>query len=763
MRYSGYKSGRQKRLRIVSLLLAFIFMLTACGSGAQEGGTGTGGGLGEDGSGEDNYVYVPKFTEIQFPENCNIDSAKFVGNSLYYLAELFGEGDAPNRRILYEYSLTEGKNVREILICEGMGHTYDFWVREDGWVYVNDCPFFGTVSEDGNYGQGEFLFQILVYDDMGNLQQTLDLLALGTRSQWAPVVDGEKRIYLPLGGEDVMLLDADGTYWGEVQVEGWVTAAGIGPDGEVYVCCDNNTLEKIDFEAKEAEIVAEDVPVSFSYYLPAGTEYDLLIDNRTTLVGYDMETQTFREILRWIDYDMSSDDVNAFCQREDGGFLVLFNSRNPGSRELVTLTKEDPATLPDKTELVVGTIQMDSELERVVSDFNRRSDTIHVTVRNYGEAWDNGRDPYTDLNLDIVSAHDCPDIINLANLDIEALAGNGVFEDLNPWLEQSTVLDREDYLENILDSYTCSDILVAIPLSVTLDTFTARTSIVGERTGWTLEEFLDCAEAHPEETLYGPWSHNNSRGSVLYNCLLFGQSTFVDSETGICSFDSEEFKRLLSFAAGFSGDLELGSEDISVPQQARSGQVLLLQQNLNNFHDIQLYQAMYGGEDVTFIGYPTADGSGGHVLFSWNAYAIAAGSRNKEAAWSFIEAFLNQKVTDSFRLPTNREDLLERATAAEYVMREDGRYMLNTAGKPWSRFSTTSYDGWKYQYHPVTEEETAIMLNLLETARRRTSMDSTIYSIIAEEASAFFQGQKTVDEVAEVIQNKVQLYLDENR
>ena len=55
------------------------------------------------------------------------------------------------------------------------------------------------------------------------------------------------------------------------------------------------------------------------------------------------------------------------------------------------------------------------------------------------------------------------------------------------------------------------------------------------------------------------------------------------------------------------------------------------------------------------------------------------------------------------------------------------------------------------------------MMEMIETAQTGERMDQEILSIIMEESSGFFEGQKSVENVAEVIQNRVQLYLNETR
>ena len=40
--------------------------------------------------------------------------------------------------------------------------------------------------------------------------------------------------------------------------------------------------------------------------------------------------------------------------------------------------------------------------------------------------------------------------------------------------------------------------------------------------------------------------------------------------------------------------------------------------------------------------------------------------------------------------------------------------------------------------------------------------DTSVENIIVEEAAAFFEGQKSADDVAGVIQSRVQIYINEN-
>ena len=53
-----------------------------------------------------------------------------------------------------------------------------------------------------------------------------------------------------------------------------------------------------------------------------------------------------------------------------------------------------------------------------------------------------------------------PDILDIADLDLKALASKGLFVDLNEYLEPSSSLDRSDFLDNLLDAYTVNGRLI---------------------------------------------------------------------------------------------------------------------------------------------------------------------------------------------------------------------------------------------------------------------------------------------------------------
>ena len=55
------------------------------------------------------------------------------------------------------------------------------------------------------------------------------------------------------------------------------------------------------------------------------------------------------------------------------------------------------------------------------------------------------------------------------------------------------------------------------------------------------------------------------------------------------------------------------------------------------------------------------------------------------------------------------------------------------------------------------------IVELINNASGASAFDQDIYDIISEEAQAFFEGQKTAQDVAAIIQSRASIYVNEQR
>ena len=99
------------------------------------------------------------------------------------------------------------------------------------------------------------------------------------------------------------------------------------------------------------------------------------------------------------------------------------------------------------------------------------------------------------------------------------------------------------------------------------------------------------------------------------------------------------------------------------------------------------------------------------------------------------------------------DDLMKRYTTT-VGYEEDGMWF-----EPYEAdIGTGIYD---FISSPMTQEQEKIFRDIVAGASKKEGLDKKIEEIVLEDADSYFSGQKTKEEVAEIIQNRVSTYLME--
>lgn len=453
---------------------------------------------------------------------------------------------------------------------------------------------------------------------------------------------------------------------------------------------------------------------------------------------------------------------------EDGRIAVFSENWSNGTREIAYLTRKESSEVAQKQIITLATMWSSQDLQEAVVNFNKTNDTYKVRITAYYDdntEWTENKyqDAITALNTAITSSN-CPDIIDLSYGNASSYVAKGLLVDLSSYLENSSV-KREDLIESVLQAYTFGDMLVSIPNAFSINTIMGRTSQLGDRTSWTIRDIMDFAAQYPEAKLF----NYSSKDLMLSTCLQYSSDAFIDYSTGKCSFDSQEFLDILEFCNTFDAEADWDSEGDSFPKQISDGRILLNDLSLYDLEELQMYSLMFN-EPVTFIGYPTVDGSSGNRISGENCYAITTKSSNPDGAWAFIESMLQYEPQPEWgrmsRFPIRKdmlEELFEKAMTEEVIMDENGDPMLDENGEVMIQPKTTwGYDDWTVEIYAATPEQVQAVRDLIDSATVAGGSDATILNIINEEAAGYFEGQKSAQEVAGVIQSRVQTYVSEN-
>ena len=729
-----------RKIAVLFFSVFLVFSLVSCGNRQ-----------GNETNGTPSLVYVPEYLELgDEGESLLHYDALLDGDMLCHPVLSWEERAGTSQLVMHRHSLTEDTLV-EVPFKDAAAGINVWTLGVDGSTYF---VLYGWNSEEAAEAGSEGTI-LVKYSASGNLDFWRDITELLTGEDFyyrRIAVDDQGRTYL-FTESGILLFDGNGNSCGTVNGglgnSIYSGSFGRGSDGKVYISGtqnngpnDGDTLYQVDFEMRRLGSGYADFPAKGNS-LTLDAAGNIVTYDGTTVYTYDLNTQEKEPLFAWTDSGINVSDVDTVGILSDGRIAVFYQERQTNDSGVALLSGVDVAEAVQKQEIVLAQLYPQPDLPASVTSFNSRSDRYHITVKNYLEDYNVSEEEIeaakTRLIADIISGNG-PDILDSFGLhtEVEELVSMGAFEDLNPYLDQSSVLVREDMIENVLSAETYDGIMVSIPASFSLYTFFGSPAMVGEEMGWTYEDVIALLEANPDSKLDNFCTY---KSSIIFSCMDIND--YVDWETASCSFDSDEFKSLLEFVAQ-RPVLESLVSGSRLTEKLSNGEILLLNAEVSDFASIQMVQERFQGE-VTAIGEPTSDGSAESNLLIQNAALMLSQSKVKDGVWEFIEYYLTEG-NDMYRYGfpnswSKLEKMIEETTEMIY-----------------------DYGGYRFKAHVPTQEEIDQVLDVIRTGKNsNTSADEgMLRSIISEEVDAFFQGQKTVDEVADIIQRRASVYVSEN-
>ncbi len=788
------RHGAPGRYAIIAALLCIALgALTACGRKEE---------LTETQLGIDGYVYVPRLLDTSAVDTygntyMKIDYLKVVGNNLYYLRRDEGYDSTLERIPLPEGAEMSGLQGidfsagERLLDFSGGNYAYSEEALEGQSYSISVHGF--TVDEEQN------IYAVVSENRYSgiNVDESKELLCrYGADGQlcYRTPLDGAKvNGMVPYGSGSLLLLteneirkiDADGNVAERVGIEEYRSGRGIiserlygEPGGKIYyvILYDNLAWEVMELVAEGGMRLREvqgfawknDTYTNIQGCHDGGLYFTLYSDD--TLYLFDGEEGAARKVLRWGDSDIFSSAVGQLWPAGEDGILAQCHSSNGDSgsgQEWYLLVRTPVGELPEKELVVLASLNPGEDLRSAVVEYNRQSERYHCIIEQYGNVPGTGDDTGASVRLDAaLLSSSPPDILDLRSVDIYKYAEKGILEDLSPYMEGSGTVRREDFLEGVLEGYTIGGSLVCVPTRFTLDTIVGRDSQTSLLEGWGIEDVYTLMESHPEMTelvssgfrrLDGPEggrAEGKGRDYMLKEFFpAYYLERFVDWEAGECSFDSGEFRELLLWLEGHvekerprtAIGVTIWESDY-VPEYA-----LLMEAGGVEFDDLLRIEIQIGGK-VRFLGFPTADGRGTAACRVMDKLGMVSNSLHKEGAWDFLEYYISRGAEYSYYLPTRISSLRDVAEKA-------------AAPRPGtsSFYSSMSIGDDTHEVYEFPQYLADALMEQIEGTdfRPRSAAEEQIIEIVAEEADIYYNGDKSLEDVTAVIQNRVELLLKE--
>ena len=381
-----------------------------------------------------------------------------------------------------------------------------------------------------------------------------------------------------------------------------------------------------------------------------------------------------------------------------------------------------------------------SWIESLVDEYNKNHLDVPITIVPYGDVKLMEVDKAMAQLSVAIAGDDPPDLILLQNIPsrLGDLVSQGYVEDLTPFAEKSEKVHLEDYYEKVLDCGRKEGVLAVIPKTFAISTLVTSKNVFNGSSGWTYSQMLDCCKAHEAN----PLLPGSSPEILLFEILRESVDAFVDEDQNKCHFDSEEFKAFLEYAGTYcawsSRQYEYADQDES--STFREGKILAKYEAIFWLTQLKNIRRDFG-DTANFVGFPSRYGTPVYriTMSGDNSFAITSTSNKKEEAWRFIEWYLNKEDEfDKLELCADRKRMEEKVEIAI-----EGRENVN-GGEP-----------------AMTEEDRETLEILLQYIDPLPDDNLPLYRIAYAEARTYFSGDKTLDEVIDVIQKRATLYMNE--
>lgn len=504
------------------------------------------------------------------------------------------------------------------------------------------------------------------------------------------------------------------------------------------------------------------------YNVYAGVNTDFVYGSNDGIYTYNMGDEASVKIMDYVNSDINIGNISSIAMVDDEHFIGVYNDAIDWTTKTAVFTKVNPEDIKDKQILMLGGnyVSSDSTLMKRVIDFNKSSDSHRIVVKDYS-SYNTSEDymaGFTQLNNDIISGN-MPDILRMStDMSIDSYVSKGILADIDELIAKDEELSKVEFMQNVFDAYRLDGKLYQVIPSFRVQTYIAKSSLVGDRKGWTMQEFKDIVASLPEGTsIFG----ETTRDSFLNDIMNYCGNDFVDVNTGKCSFDSPLFIELLEMANSYPEEINYEDESygedwwMNYQSQYRDNRTLLKSMYISSLRWVKEDINGSMGEDISYVGFPTESGEGGSVLMATENFALSAKSANLEGAWNFVRYYLTEEYQtgDEFWGLSVHKKILE--DSKKLAMEKS--YYTDENGEKIEYDDTIYINGEEIVYEPLNQQQADELFDFICSVKKREYYNEDVLKIVTEEAEAFFSGQKSAADVAGLIQNRVQLYINENR
>lgn len=617
---------------------------------------------------------------------------------------------------------------------------------------------FGNVSNMGDFNsKGDFRIMLAHYDSSGELTAENELIGLnneyGKRSSrfcgLCPY--GEGKMILSYGN-GAAIIGEDGSVFDTAYYDMQLVDLGCDSDGNVIASShssfgymDGETLtlpEKYmnpngELLGLESQAIEGDDGFK-AYFKKQDGIYGLTADDELKLV-----------------FDFSDSLVSDFgCFDSCGG--GVFVSGNYISRNLIKYNRRADDYKNERETVDIWYIAGGDDGKRAI-DFSKANDKFLGKVnpelkspQQLTEAVLTGNAP------DVVEIHETDTLNKLLNL--------GAAADMRELMNEYGGFSFDDLMPNVVQAFDMDGKIYALPYEFAIEEIIANSDYIGkENVNWTYDNLYKFFDERPDDmVLFNTW-HDKPLGRLCTDNI----EAWIDTKNNTCNFDSPEFIKLLEFCK------ENSDSNLPEPEWTEDGWLIYEKQHYKAMPE---HQVMLGGstpdfglssylEDIGEMGldFDSASiinlpNSGGQMV-AQHSMVVMENSDCKEGAWAYVTYMLTDYQFDL----SEELDRCVNFTNKEAFEKSFAKGIY-TSGEPRMGSMHHGNSGFSVEFPiQITQKQADEYKDFLMNCTKLKYENSDISNIIYEEFNSYMNGEITVEQCAEHIQNRAELVISEQQ
>lgn len=679
----------------------------------------------------------------------------------------------------------------------------------NGGLFVNDDGSVTCLLYEGSYdettGESKESYKLCTFDSTGAKASEIDLGQLFTQEDndnqryfQGYIIDKQGNLILNMN-KVIRVCDSTGKKLFDTPAldseNAWLSNCFLTNTGVPAVMVYDYSNDQRSRVIKEIDVNAqgfgkEYTPSNFNggdLYSGSG-DYLCYMTSDTGIAGIRSDTLAAEPVLNLLNLGVDNSNISSFSICEDGSFITVNNDYS-GYNSTTTVSKivsVDSSEVAEKEIISLGCFYIDWNIRSQIAKFNKQSDKYTIYATSFSESNDTSdwEAALTKFNNELLAGN-VPDIILLnQQMPVSSYAAKGLFTDLYELLDNDPDLKKEDFMPNVLTALETNGKLYEITPNFSVQTYAAKTSLVGSDRSITLDRAKEVMAGMGDNVQM--FNYEMSSSDFMNYALTY--SDFVDYENGTCNFDTPEFKAFLEYAKTLPKEIDydkLYNDNPNYSQEnekaCRENRALFTNVYFSDFSSYKQTRDGYFGEDITFTGFPvTQESSSGSIIDASSEIAISSKSKHKEGAWEFIKYVITNTVSEepvyiwdeskgeevdtgktryvssSYSFPVLKDQLQKLGTQATVP-----NTYINADGQEVEQENSYFIGDQEVKISAITQAEVDMLIEYFESVTKMTRYDQSIVDIVNEETALFFDGTKSVDETASIIQSRASIYMSE--